>query len=76
MGHMNFGGLQVQRGVGQFGGVCLHHDAGGTGLQQPLPGGEQRDAAVVHLQPPVARATTRGGESVPSVDSCFGTKRL
>lgn len=54
--------VQVQRGIGQFGGVCVHHGAGGASLQQPLPRGQQRDAAVVHVQPPGSRATTWGGE--------------
>lgn len=55
-------GVQVQRGIGQFGGVRLHHGAGGASLQQPLPRGQQRDAAVVHVQPPGARTATWGGE--------------
>lgn len=66
---------QVQRGVGQFGGVRVHHGAGGAGLQQPLPGGQQRDAAVVHVQPPGAGATTWGGEFTAAVSGlilvCF-----
>lgn len=54
--------MQVQRGIRQFGGVCVHHGAGGASLQQPLPGGQQRDAAVVHVQPPGTRAAAWGGE--------------
>lgn len=54
--------VQVQGGVGQLGGVRLHHGAGGASLQQPLPRGQQRDAAVVHVQPPGTRTATWGGE--------------